>query len=80
MVEPDNCRLFEKILINVEFQSYKVTKEKIKIISDYKDYAKLYYGLPVLSIIIITDDYESSEIEYSSVSSDILRPIYIHMS
>lgn len=80
MVEPDNCRLFEKILINVEFQSYKVTKEKIKIISDYKDYAKLYYGLPVLSIIIITDDYESSEIEYSRVSSDILRPIYIHMS
>lgn len=80
MVEPDNCRLFEKILINVEFQSYKVTKEKIKIISDYKDYTKLYYGLPVLSIIIITDDYESSEIEYSGVSSDILRPIYIHMS
>lgn len=80
LVEPDNCRLFERILINVEFQSSRVTKEKIKIIADYKDYTKLYYGLPVLSVIIITDGYESSEIEYSRVSSDILKPIYIHIS
>lgn len=79
LVEPDNCRLFERILINVEFQSSYVTKEKIKIVSEYKDYAKTYYGLPVLTVIIITDGYESSEIEYSRVSSDILKPIYIHM-
>ena len=80
LVEPDNCRLFERILINVEFQSSAVTKEKIKIISEYKDYAKTYYGLPVLSVIIITDGYESSEMEYSIVPSDILKPIYIHIS
>lgn len=80
LVEPDNSRLFEKILINVEFQSSRVTEEKIRIISDYKDYAKIYYGLPVLSVIIVTDGYESSELEYSRVDSEILKPIYIHMS
>lgn len=79
LVEPDGHRLFEPILINVEFQSSRVTKEKIKIISEYKDYAKIYYGLPVLTVVIITDGYESSELEYSRVESDILKPIYIHM-
>lgn len=79
LVEPDGHRLFEKILINVEFQSSKVTKEKIKIISEYKDYAKTYYGLPVLTVIIITDGYEYSEVEYSRVDSDILMPIFIRM-
>lgn len=80
LVEPDGHRLFEKILINVEFQSSSVTKDKIKIISEYKDYAKTYYGLPVLTVIIITDGYNSSELEYSRVDSDILKPIFIHMS
>ncbi|WP_292887703.1 hypothetical protein [Methanobrevibacter sp. UBA212] len=79
LVEPDGHRLFEKILINVEFQSSRVTKEKIKIISEYKDYAKTYYGLPVLTVIIITDGYEYSEVEYSRVDSDILMPIFIRM-
>ena len=79
LVEPDGHRLFEKILINVEFQSSRVTKEKIKIISEYKDYAKTYYGLPVLPVIIITDGYEYSEVEYSRVDSDILMPIFIRM-
>jgi hypothetical protein len=79
LVEPDGHRLFEKILINVEFQSSKVTKEKIRIISEYKDYAKTYYGLPVLTVIIITDGYEYSEVEYSRVDSDILMPIFIRM-
>jgi hypothetical protein len=77
LVEPDGHRLFEKILINVEFQSSKVTKEKIRIISEYKDYAKTYYGLPVLTVIIITDGYEYSDVEYSRVDSDILKPIFI---
>ncbi|WP_405307298.1 hypothetical protein [Methanobrevibacter sp.] len=79
LVEPDGHRLFEKILINVEFQSSRVTKEKIKIISEYKDYAKTYYGLPVLTVIIITDGYESSEVEYRRVDSDILKPIFIYI-
>ena len=79
LVEPDGHRLFEKILINAEFQSSRVTKEKIKIISEYKDYAKTYYGLPVLTVIIITDGYEYSEVEYSRVDSDILMPIFIRM-
>ena len=79
LVEPYGHRLFEKILINVEFQSSRVTKEKIKIISEYKDYAKTYYGLPVLTVIIITDGYEYSEVEYSRVDSDILMPIFIRM-
>lgn len=79
LVEPDGHSLFEKILINVEFQSSRVTKEKIKIISEYKDYTKTYYGLPVLTVIIITDGYEYSEVEYSRVDSDILKPIFIYM-
>ena len=70
----------ERILINVEFQSSRVTKKKIKIISDYNDYAKTYYGLPVLSIVIITDGFESSEKEYSIVDSEILRPVYFYIS
>lgn len=79
LVEPDDEILFEKILINVEFQSSSVGKEKIKTIADYKDYSKTYYGLPVLTVIVIMDGYESSELEYSRVSSDILKPLYIHM-
>ena len=79
LVEPDGHRLFERILINVEFQSSRVTEEKIKIITDYRDYAKTYYGLPVLSVIVITDGYDSSELEYSRVESDILKPVYIFM-
>ena len=79
LVELENCRLFRRILINVEFQSSRVTIEKMEIISDYKDYAKIYYGLPVLTVIIITDGYESSVKQYGRVSSDILKPIYIHI-
>ncbi len=79
LVEPDNETLFEKILINVEFQSSYVGKDKIKTIADYRDYSKTYYGLPVLSVIVIMEGYELSEREYSRVSSDILKPTYIHM-
>ncbi|WP_458405082.1 hypothetical protein [Methanobrevibacter sp.] len=80
LVEPDNETLFEKILINVEFQSSKVDKAKIESLVDYKDYSKTYYGLPVLSVVVITDGYESSEKEYCLVASDIFKPFYIHMS
>ena len=79
LVEVEENRKTEKILINVEFQSTAVTKNKIEIFSDYKDYAKTYYGLPVLTVVVITNGYENSQKEYSKVSSDILRPIYIHM-
>ena len=78
-VDPDGETLFEKILINVEFQSGKVDKIKIKIIADYKDYSKTYYGMPVLTIIVITNGYEQSELEYSRAETDILRPHYIYM-
>ena len=43
LFDPYNCRLFERILINVEFQSFCVTEEKIRVISDYKDYARQVY-------------------------------------
>lgn len=79
LVEPDNVTLFEKILINVEFQSSKVDEQKIEVFADYRNYAKTYYGLPVLTVVVITDGYENSQKEYSRVSSDILRPHYIHM-
>ena len=79
LVEPDNKTLFEKILINVEFQSSSVGKEKIKIISEYRDYSKTYYGVPVLSVIVITDGFETSEKEYVRIYSDILRPMYINL-
>ena len=79
LVEADNITLFENILINVEFQSSYVSKEKIKVIADYRDYSKTFYGLPVLSVIVIMDGFESSELEYRRVSSDILKPEYIHM-
>lgn len=35
--------------------------------------------MPVLSVVIITYGYESSELEYSRVDSDIIKPIYIRM-
>ena len=79
LVEVEKNGKTEKILINVEFQSTPVTETKIKIFSDYKDYAKTYYGLPVLTVVVITNGYENSQKEYSKVPSDILRPIYIHM-
>lgn len=78
-VKPDNQNIFEKILINVEFQTGPVGKEKIKIIADYRDYAKTYYDLPVLSIIVLIEGYYSSEHEYARVESDIIRPVYIFM-
>ncbi len=79
LVKPDNITLFHMILINVEFQSYPVNKEKIKIMSEYKDYSKTYYGFPVLTIVVITRGFESSEREYSEVATDIFRPQYIYM-
>lgn len=78
LVKLDNEKMPE-ILINVEFQPSYVSKDKIKTIADYRDYSKTYYGLPVLTVIVIMTGYESSELEYSSVSSDILKPVYIHM-
>lgn len=80
LVEPDYKTLFEPILINVEFQSSKVTKKKIKAMADYKDYSKTYYGLPVLTVVVITDGFENSELEYCKVSSDVFKPLYIHMN
>lgn len=79
LVEQDYETIFEKILINVEFQSSFVGKEKIKVIADYRDYSKTYYGFPVLTIIVITKGYELSEHEYSRVPSDIIRPCYIYI-
>ena len=81
LADPDNERLFERTLINVEFQTRRVTPQKIKTIADYRDYSKTYYGLPVLTIIIIFDEaeYKASVKEYKATASDILRPIYIHM-
>ncbi len=79
LVEPDYETIFERILINVEFQSSYVGKEKIKVIADYRDYTKTYYGLPVLTVIVITKGFESSEHQYCRVSSDILKPEYFHM-
>ena len=80
LVNPDNKVLFEPVLINVEFQSSRVDSEKIKIFSDYKDYSKVYYGLPVLTVVVMTDGIESSELEYCRVESDVFRPYYITMS
>lgn len=80
LVKPDNKTLFEKILINVEFQSSRVDKSKIESLVDYKDYSKTYYGLPVLTVVVITNGYENSEKEYSRVESDIFKPVYLHMS
>ena len=79
LVEPDNVTLFEKILINVEFQSSLVDEDKIEVFADYKDYAKTYYGLPVLTVVVITNGYENSKKEYIRVTSDIFKPFYIHM-
>ena len=81
LVDPDYITIHERTLINVEFQTRRVGEEKIRIICDYKDYAKTYYGLPVLTVIIIFDEkeYEASVKEYASTDSDILRPQYIHM-
>ena len=66
-------------LILVEFQSYVVGTEKMKIIADCADYSKIYYGRPVLVVIIITDGYEASKKEYYRTASDILKPVYIRM-
>ena len=69
-----------ELLILIEFQSYAVDEKKMQIIADCADYSKIYYGRPVLVVIIITDGYESSKKEYHRTASDILKPIYIQMS
>ena len=68
-----------KFLIHGEFQSYPVDDTKIEIIADCTDYSKIYYGRPVLTVIIITEGYEVSVKEFKRTASDILKPIYIHM-
>lgn len=70
----------EEVLTLAEFQSYAVGEEKIKVIADCADYSKIYYGRPILTVIIITDGYESSIKEYQRTSSYILKPIYIRMT
>ena len=69
-----------EFLIHAEFQSYSVDDEKIEIIADCTDYSKIYYGRPVLTVIIMTEGYGSSVKEFKRTSSDILKPIYICMS
>ena len=69
-----------EFLIHAEFQSYAVDDEKIEIIADCTDYSKIYYGRPVLTVIIMTEGYGSSVKEFKRTSSDILKPIYICMS
>ena len=80
LVDPDNKELFERILINIEFQTQRVDMRKIKVISDYKDYSKTNFGFPVLTIIIIFDEreFEASLKEYAITASDIFKPVYIH--
>ncbi len=80
VVDADDEQIFKRTLINAEFQSYPVDFDKIEVIADYSDYGKTYYGMPLLSIIIITDGYERSEKEFQRTASDILKPIYIHMT
>ena len=79
LVKPDNKTLFQPILINVEFQSSRVNKDKIKAMCEYKDYSKTYYGYPVLTIVVITSGFDSSEKEYCEVTTDVFRPQYIYM-
>ena len=81
LVDPDNKSISERTLINVEFQTKRVDKNKIKIISDYKDHSKTLFGMPVLTVIVVFDEkeYEASLKEYATTASDILRPKYIHM-
>lgn len=80
LVDSDNKNIFERTLINIEFQTQRVDKKKIKVISDYRDYSKTNFGIPVLTIIIIFDEreFEVSIREYPITASDIIRPIYIH--
>ena len=80
LVEPDNEKISERMLINVEFQSVAVNENKLRTIADYRDYAKTYFGLPVLNVIIITDGYEKSKLTYGITDSDILKPTYIYLS
>lgn len=80
LVKPDCHELFEEILIHVEFQSYSVDEDKMEVIADCTDYSKIYYGRPVLTVIIITEGYEASQKEYQRTASDILRPVYIRMT
>ena len=68
-----------ELLTLVEFQSYVVNEEKMEIIADCADYAKIYYGRPILVVIIITKDFKSSQKEYRRTASDILKPTYIRM-
>lgn len=80
LVKLDNDELFDELLINVEFQSSPVTRDKIITMADYSDYSKIYYGRPVLSVVVISEGYEYSVKEYHKTSSDILKPVFIHMS
>ena len=80
LAKPDYKEIFEEMLVNIEHQSSPVDLEKIKTIADYKDYSKTFYGLPVLSVIIITVDSKSSIKEYYRAKTDILRPIYIEIT
>ena len=60
-----------EFLIHAEFQSYAVDDEKIEIIADCTDYSKIYYGRPVLTVIIITEGYWASVKEFKRTSLDI---------
>ena len=65
------------ILINIEHQSTKVTKIKIKVFDDYKNYSKCKYKYPLLTVIVSPYPKEEHVYEYHSTESDILKPIFI---
>lgn len=81
LVDPDGETIRERTLINVEFQTKRVDEKKIEAVADYRDYSKTYFGLPVLSVIVIFDysEYGPSLKDHKTTASDILKPIYICM-
>ena len=66
-----------EIIINIEHQSTKLDSVKIRIIDNYKNYAKCKYNFPVLTIIVSPFPKEKHLSEYRSTQSDVLQPVFI---
>ena len=79
LVGPDEEKISENTLINLEHQSTRLDEEKIGIIADYKDFSKCRHHYPILSMVITGFNPENQIREYESTESDITRPVFIYM-
>ena len=79
IVDPDNKIIFERMVVNLEHQSYRVGKSKIRIMTLYEQKNIHEENLPNLSVVASHIPIESHEQYFERTPSHILKPYYLDL-